>query len=188
MNKVDRENARPHKVARQVFELFMELGATDDQLDFPVIYASGKRRLGHARNLDEPQRQHGAAVRGHHRTHPGRRRRRATCSYFQMLVSNLDYSDYLGRIAYRPHHFRPRESRRQCRPASRKDGDVSARTSPRFSAYVRLEATVEVENASAGDIIGLCGFEEASSARPSPTPSERLPIHFVRRSIRRRSR
>src|SRR5579863_2988400 len=42
INKVDRENARPHKVLDMVFELFIELNATDEQLDFPVIYASAK--------------------------------------------------------------------------------------------------------------------------------------------------
>ena len=45
INKVDRENARPHKVLDMVFDLFVELKATDQQLDFPHIYASAKRRL-----------------------------------------------------------------------------------------------------------------------------------------------
>src|SRR5207244_12987688 len=42
INKIDRENARPHKVLDMVFDLFVELKATDDQLDFPIIYASAK--------------------------------------------------------------------------------------------------------------------------------------------------
>src|SRR5213595_3475141 len=42
INKIDRDNARPHKVLDMIFELFLELNATDEQLDFPVIYASGK--------------------------------------------------------------------------------------------------------------------------------------------------
>ncbi|MGC3989007.1 MAG: GTP-binding protein [Chthoniobacteraceae bacterium] len=45
INKIDRENARPHKVLDMVFELFLELNATDEQLDFPVVYASAKRGL-----------------------------------------------------------------------------------------------------------------------------------------------
>src|SRR5437899_4558565 len=42
INKVDRENARPHKVLDEIFDLFVELKATDEQLDFPIIYASAK--------------------------------------------------------------------------------------------------------------------------------------------------
>src|SRR6478736_2598573 len=53
INKIDRENARPHKVLDMVFELFMELNATDAQLDFPVVYASA--RDGYAmREVGEP--------------------------------------------------------------------------------------------------------------------------------------
>src|SRR5438094_10050306 len=42
INKIDRENARPHKVLDEIFDLFVELKATDEQLDFPIIYASAK--------------------------------------------------------------------------------------------------------------------------------------------------
>jgi len=52
INKIDRENARPHKVLDMVFELFLELGANDLQLDFPVIYASAKQ--GYAKREDRP--------------------------------------------------------------------------------------------------------------------------------------
>ena len=50
INKIDRENARPHKVLDMVFDLFVELNATDEQLDFPIIYASAKNGLRDARD------------------------------------------------------------------------------------------------------------------------------------------
>src|SRR6185295_9336780 len=97
INKIDRDNANPHKVLDLVFELFVSLHATDEQLDFPVIYSSAK--LGYAK------------VEMHHpsdsmvplfdaiikfipppRAHAGEE--------FKMIVANLDYSDYLGRIAF----------------------------------------------------------------------------------------
>ena len=96
INKIDRENARPHKVLDQVFELFVELNATDEQLDFPVVYASAKN--GYAMREDaREQRRHEAALRRDRETHPAADERPSR--YFQLLVSNLDYSDYLGRIA-----------------------------------------------------------------------------------------
>src|SRR5262245_26665423 len=88
INKIDRENARPHKVLDMVFELFMELNATDAQLDFPVVYASAKQGFAKKEITDESDNmeplfeaivQHIPAPEA------------SDISYFQMLVSNLDY-------------------------------------------------------------------------------------------------
>src|SRR5690242_18393065 len=120
INKIDRENARPHQVLDMVFDLFVELKATDEQLDFPIIYASAKNGFA-ARELP-------ASANPSHDGHDNGFRRSETDAtaagingdmtplfeaivqhvpppkissepFFQMLVSNLDYSDYLGRIA-----------------------------------------------------------------------------------------
>jgi GTP-binding protein len=96
INKIDRENARPHKVLDMVFELFMELNATDLQLDFPVIYASARdgyamKEIHEASTTMEPLFE--AIIK--YIPAPAK----SDAQYFQMLVSNLDYSDYLGRIA-----------------------------------------------------------------------------------------
>ena len=96
INKIDRENARPHKVLDMVFDLFVELKANDEQLDFPIVYASAKNGFAMREmheNSEDMTPLFEAIVK--HVPPP-------TISnepYFQMLVSNLDYSDYLGRIA-----------------------------------------------------------------------------------------
>ena len=97
INKIDRENARPHKVLDFIFDLFVELNATDVQLDFPVIYASARdgyamREIHEKSDTMEPLFE--AIIK--HIPPPAK----SDVSYFQMLISNLDYSDYLGRIAY----------------------------------------------------------------------------------------
>ena len=67
INKIDREHAAPHKVLDAVFELVhVTLHATDEQLDFPVIYASAKEGFRQGRALDPRQRNHGAAFRCDH--------------------------------------------------------------------------------------------------------------------------
>ena len=68
INKIDRENARPHKVLDSVFDLFVELKATDEQLDFPIIYASAKERLRDARAVTTNSEGYDAAVRGDRRS------------------------------------------------------------------------------------------------------------------------
>ena len=97
INKIDRENADPHKVLDEVWDLFVSLHATDEQMDFPVIYASAKdgyakTDLKHVSGTMEPLFD---AIIKHippPRAHAG--------EGFKMLVANLDYSDYLGRIAF----------------------------------------------------------------------------------------
>src|SRR5690606_34108201 len=97
INKIDRENANPNKVLDQVFDLFLQLDATDEQLDFPHLYCSAKN--GYAKNSLEDDSQdmqplYEAIVQ--HIPPP-----RASAGHdLQLLVANLDYSEYLGRIAF----------------------------------------------------------------------------------------
>lgn len=98
VNKVDRPNARPYEVVDEVLELFIDLGATDEQLDTPVIYASGRDGWATAEyNPEAPNEDLKELFE-------------LIVSYipcpdckddepFQMLVSNIDYDDYTGRIA-----------------------------------------------------------------------------------------
>src|SRR5438552_16536091 len=106
INKIDRENARPHEVLDMVFDLFVELKATDEQLDFPIIYASAKngfavRELSAAADPSRSGQDKAEDMRPlfeaivQHVPSP----EISSEPFFQMLVSNLDYSDYLGRIA-----------------------------------------------------------------------------------------
>ena len=93
---MDRENARPHKVLDMIFDLFVELKANDEQLDFPVVYASAKNGFA-MREIHENSEDMTPLFETIIKYVPP-----PTISnepYLQMLVSNLDYSDYLGRIA-----------------------------------------------------------------------------------------
>ena len=97
INKIDRDNADPHKVLDMVFELFLELHANDEQLDFPVIYASAKQGFA-KKEIDQESTTMEPLYEAIIQHIPAPRK--SDVDYFQMLVSNLDYSDYLGRIAF----------------------------------------------------------------------------------------
>ena len=174
INKIDRENARPHKVLDFIFDLFVELNATDAQLDFPVIYASARdgyamRELGQPAETMEPLYE---AIVEHIPPPP-----KSNVSYFQFLVSNLDYSDYLGRIAYgRIVSGRVKVGDTVVRIA--KDGKRERANVTAIFTHVGL-AKVETQHASEGDIVGICGFEDAFIGETITDSEERMPLPFM---------
>ena len=95
-NKIDRPGARSHQVVDMVFDLFCELNASDEQLDFPVIYSSA--RDGYAKRELEDQSSDleplFSAIRDHVPPYEG-----DLDAPFKMLVTHIDYDDYIGRTA-----------------------------------------------------------------------------------------
>src|SRR5437762_1022284 len=184
INKIDRENARPHRVVDMVFDLFVELKATDEQLDFPIIYASAKNGFAARELLATANPPHG----GHepsadmsplfeaivqHVPPP----KTSSEPFFQMLVSNLDYSDHLGRIA-----LGRIVSGGVAVGASivciHRDGRRERATVTALFTYAGLEQ-VEVKQTTAGDIVGLTGFEDVYIGETLTDREERAPLQFV---------
>ena len=174
INKIDRENARPHKVLDMVFELFLELNATDAQLDFPVIYGSAKQ--GYAkRELDQPSETMEPlfeAIVKHIPPPP-----RSDVPYFQFLVSNLDYSDYLGRIAY-GRVVSGRVSHGDSVVCIHKDGSRERANVTAIFSHEGLQK-IEVKHAAEGDIIGITGFEDVFIGETITDSEERKALPFT---------
>lgn len=174
INKIDREGATPNEVLDKVFDLFLSLNATDEQLDFPVIYASAKQGIAMNEVSDEGTDMKPlfeAIVK--HIPAP----RITQDPEFKLLIANLDYSDYLGRIAFGKivsgkvsvgtKMFRVRGD------GKRIQGKVSAVF--HFDGMKRIQ----VEEASAGDIIGLTGFEDIEIGETLTDSEEAEPLPFV---------
>ena len=174
INKIDRENARPHKVLDMVFDLFVELKANDEQLDFPIIYASAKNGFA-MRELHENNEDLTPLFESIVQYVPP-----PTISQepqFQMLVSNLDYSDYLGRIAL-GRIVSGRVAVGDSIVCIHRDGRRERATVTGLYTFAGL-GQVEVKHASAGDIIGLTGFEEVYIGETLTDREERTPMQFV---------
>ena len=174
INKIDRENARPHKVLDMVFDLFVELKANDEQLDFPIIYASAKNGFAmrelHDNNEDlvplfEAIVQHVPAPTI------------SPLPYLQMLVSNLDYSDYLGRIAL-GRIVSGRVAVGDSIVCIHRDDRRERATVTALFTYEGM-AQVEIKHANAGAIVGLTGFEEVYIGETLTDREERVPLQFV---------
>ena len=154
INKIDRPGANPLKVVDQVLELFIELNATDEQLDFPVIYASAKNGIAKLHLEDEADN--------------------ITCIFdtiikyidapeceidgpMQMLVSNIDYDDYLGRLAVgriERGNIKSGMPVAICKKEKNDQGKIA-----KLFTYEGLKRT-EVDEVKAGDIVCLSGISD----------------------------
>ncbi len=174
INKIDRDNARPHKVLDMVFELFLELNATDEQLDFPHIYASAKEGFA-KRELVDPSDTMVPLYEAiaWHIPAP----KKAEAEYFQMLVSNLDYSDYLGRIAY-GRVVSGSVKVGQSIVCIHVDGRKERGTVTAIFGHEGLEK-VQIDSAAEGDIIGLAGFEDVFIGETLVDSEERAALPFI---------
>jgi len=174
INKIDRENARPHKVLDLVFDLFVELKATDEQLDFPIIYASAKNGFA-IRDLKEKNEDMRPLFEAIVQHVPA-----PTVSpepYFQMLVSNLDYSDYLGRIAL-GRIVSGQVNVGDSIVCIHRDGRRERANVTGLFTFAGM-GQVDQKQASVGEIVGLTGFEDVYIGETLTDQEERVPLQFV---------
>jgi len=155
INKIDRPNARPDEVADMTFDLFCNLNASDEQLDFPIVYASGKD--GYAKiDLDEPENSMKPLLETIlHRVLPPVADPDLP---FQMLVTMLAADSYVGRMAIgRIFHG----SINVGEPVAlvKRNGAVTKGKAVKIMKYRGLNR-IEVKEAKAGDIISIAGIED----------------------------
>ncbi|HUI08739.1 MAG TPA: translational GTPase TypA [Bacteroidota bacterium] len=172
INKIDRKDARPHEVLDLVFELFLSLGASDAQLDFPTVYCIAKQGIAR-KELDHESTNLVPlldAIIEHVPPPPG-----DVDLPFQMLVTTIDYNDYLGRLGIGRIH---RGTIRLGSPMKiiHTDGRVDDARVTKIYTFDGLKR-LEVADSGAGDIIAIAGMEDvdigetiADEADPSPLP------------------
>jgi GTP-binding protein len=154
INKIDRQDARPEKVLSDIYDLFIDLGANDDQIEFPVLYSIGRDGVAH-RELGDASRDIRPLFETIVSQIPGPAH--DPHQPFQMLVSDLGYSDYLGRLAVgRIHHGTARSNSSLLRVGA--DGEQPLRVS-RIQVYEGL-GLADAEAVEPGDIAVLSGIDE----------------------------
>ena len=174
INKIDRHDARPTEVVNEVFDLMIELGASDEQLDFPILYAIGRAGIVRTELTDanEDCRPLFDAVLKRIPPPPG-----YADAPLQLLVSAIDYNDYVGRLGIgRIQRGKIRQGEDVVlilRDGTQKKGRVS-----RLTAFEGLRRE-EVAEASAGEIVAVAGFvdvEIGETFADAITPERLEPI------------
>ena len=155
INKIDRPGATPEKVVDQVIELFIELDATDEQLDFPVVYASAKNGIA---KMDLPEETTNLHCLFETIVNTIKAPNCDVEGPAQMLVSNIDYDDYVGRIAVGRVERGSIKVGMPVAICGKEDKILQGRIAKVYT-HVGLNK-VEVEEGKAGDIIELAGLPD----------------------------
>ncbi len=174
INKIDRPDARPQEVLNEVYDLFIDLDATEDQLDFPVIYTNGKKGIAKLsiddsnenleplfetiiKNIPEPKGEASAPL--------------------QLLVANLDYSDYLGRLAI-GRVFNGTLKLGDEVSICKLDGKIQKTRITKmfsFSGLKRVEETLAVP----GSILAIAGVEGITIGETVSSPEDPRPLPVI---------
>ena len=177
VNKVDRPNARPYEVVDEVLELFIDLDASEEQLDTPVIFASGRDGWATAEYSPEVQAEDlrelfELIVR------------EIPCPEcdddgpFQMLVSNIDYDDYTGRIAVGKIE---RGSVKTNMPIAicRADGKTGHAKATKLYTFEGL-LKAQTDEVGAGDVVAISGIADINIGETICDPNNLEPLPFVK--------
>jgi GTP-binding protein len=176
INKIDRQDARPAEVLNEVYDLFIDLDATEEQLDFPVFYAIAKDGMAKRELTDDSQdlRPLFQAIVDHlppPAGDPGAR--------LQFQVANLDYSDYLGRLAIgRVHQGTLRHGDQVA--IAKLDGSIQKTKITKLYSFEGLKRVDETETRP-GDLLAIAGVEGITigeTVTDVENPAPRPPIQI----------
>jgi GTP-binding protein len=173
INKVDRQDARPHEVHTEVFDLFSVLGASDEQLDFPTMFAVGREGWAvHDLEKDKPTDlaplfdlivKHVPAPK------------RDLDAPFSMLATTLEYDSFLGRILTGRVHSGVAKVNMPMKAMTRDGKIIEQGRATKLLSFRGLER-VPVDSAEAGDIVALAGLESANVADTLCAPEVTEPL------------
>ena len=154
INKIDRPDARPDAVLDEIYGLFIDLDAHEDQLDFPVVYAVGREGIAKMNMEDESSDLRPLFDTIVEHVPPPRAEREAP---LQLLVTNIDYNDYVGRLAI-GRIVRGEIKAGQDAALCKLDGTMQPFRLTQLFGFEGLKRE-PIEHAAAGDIVALAGVE-----------------------------
>ena len=175
VNKIDRPRADPHVAVDKVLDLFLELGADDDQCDFPYLFASGLAGFA-KKELEDESTDMKPLFEGilRHVPPPVGDPEKP----LQLQVTTLDYSDYLGRIVIGRIHNGTINAGQQA-ALVKEDGKIVKSKISKLLGFEGL-ARVELEQSSAGNLVAVAGFADANIGETITCPNEPQALPLIK--------
>lgn len=175
INKIDRPRANPHTAVDKVLDLFLELGADDDQCEFPYLFASGlggfaKRSLEEESSDMQPMFEY---ILEYVPPPVG-----DVDKPLQMQVTTLDYSEYVGRIVIGKIHNGVIKAGQQA-ALMKEDGSIVKSKITKLMGFEGLKR-IELQEASAGNIVAVAGFADANIGETITCPNEPLALPLIK--------
>jgi GTP-binding protein len=172
INKIDRSDARPQEVLNEIYDLFIDLDAAEDQLDFPVLYTNAKTGTA-STEVSKPGEDLRPLFEAIVSTIPAPKGEPA--GSLQILVANLDYSDYLGRLAI-ARVFNGTLRTGEEVGIAKLDGSVQQTKITKLFSFSGLKRT-DITETEVGDIVAVAGVEGITigetitdAENPAPLP------------------
>ncbi|HSM14964.1 MAG TPA: translational GTPase TypA [Thermoanaerobaculia bacterium] len=175
INKIDRPDARPQEVLNEIYDLFIDLDATEDQLDFPVLYCNARKGLAR-RAPDGPESTLEPLLEQILTTVPPPADDETMP--LQLLITSMDYDDYVGRLAI-GRIFNGRLAKSGEMALCRLDGSVVPGKVTLLFGYEGLKR-VEIAEAGPGDIVALAGLDDVAIGETISTPGDPRPLPAIK--------
>ncbi|HKZ76710.1 MAG TPA: translational GTPase TypA [Pyrinomonadaceae bacterium] len=174
VNKIDRQDARPLEVVDEIYELFLDLDATDEQIEFPVLYAISRAGVA-KKELTDTSSDLRPLFNQIVETIPAPKTIREDC--LQLLVANLDYSEYVGRLAI-GRIFSGEIAIGQQVAVAKPDGTLRKTRVSQLYAFEGLKRET-VTRAAFGEIVALAGIEDIQIGDSITTPDNPHPLPAI---------
>src|SRR3954453_23151530 len=172
VNKIDRQDARPEEVVNEIYDLFIDLGANDEQIEFPILYSISRDGVAR-KNLEDDSKSLKPLFEQITETIPAPHALRNDS--LQLLVANIDYNPFVGRLAI-GRIFSGQIAKNQEVAVSKRDQTLVKTRVKELFVFEGLDRT-NVDSAGTGEIVALAGFDDVEigetitlADNPKPLP------------------
>ncbi|MBA2379149.1 MAG: translational GTPase TypA [Blastocatellia bacterium] len=174
VNKMDRHDARPEEVVNEIYDLFIDLGASDDQIEFPILYAIARDGIA-KKTIEEDSKTLKPLFDQILETIPAPHELRADS--LQLLVANIDYNAFVGRLAI-GRMFSGEISKNQEVVVAKLDGSTQKTRVKELFVFEGLDRK-SVDKAGVGEIVALAGFDDINIGETITSPENPAPLPII---------
>ena len=174
VNKIDRQDARPDEVVNEIYDLFIDLGANDEQIEFPILYSISREGVA-KKDLDDESKDLQPLFEQIIETIPAPHALRDDS--LQLLVANIDYNPFVGRLAI-GRIFSGEIAKNQEVAIAKRDASLEKTRVKELFVFEGLDRKT-VDSAGVGEIVALAGFEDVEIGETITSADDPKPLPII---------